>query len=116
MLGGALPSGKILLLAFLYSVGAYGIMTLNDIKSIRGDQQMGIRLLPVQLGPVGAARTACAIMVVPQIIVIALVLSWGEPLAAAVIETFLAIELAMMSRFLQARWTGRFGTAASACQ
>jgi chlorophyll/bacteriochlorophyll a synthase len=114
MLGGALPSVEILLLAFLYSVGAHGIMTLNDFKSMRGDRQMGIRSLPVQLGPVGAARTACAIMAAPQIIVIALVFWWGEPLAASIIAAFLAAQLAMMSRFLQAPveraiWYSGFG-------
>jgi chlorophyll/bacteriochlorophyll a synthase len=114
MLGGALPPADILLLAFLYSVGAHGIMTLNDFKSIKGDKQMGIRSLPVQLGAVGAARTACAIMVVPQAIVIALVLSWGEPLPAAIIAAFLVGQLAMMSHFLRAPveraiWYSGFG-------
>lgn len=114
MLGGALPPLEILTLALLYSVGAHGIMTLNDFKSIRGDKQMGIRSLPVQLGPVGAARTACAVMVAPQVIVIALVLSWDEPIPAAIIAVFLAGQLAMMSRFLRAPveraiWYSGFG-------
>ncbi len=38
------------LAAALYSVGAHGIMTLNDFKSIEGDRRMGIGSLPVQLG------------------------------------------------------------------
>jgi chlorophyll/bacteriochlorophyll a synthase len=114
MLGGALPSTEILLLAFLYSVGAHGIMTLNDFKSITGDKQMGIRSLPVQLGAEGAARTACAIMVAPQAIVIALVLSWGELIPAAIIAAFLVGQLAMMSHFLRAPveraiWYSGFG-------
>ena len=37
-------------LALLYSIGAHGIMTLNDFKAIEGDRQMGVRSLPVQLG------------------------------------------------------------------
>lgn len=32
MLGGALPNGQVLSLAGLYSLGAHGIMTLNDFK------------------------------------------------------------------------------------
>src|SRR5215468_6260407 len=50
MSGGA-PGWRIVLIAFLYSAGAHGIMTLNDFKSIEGDQKTGIRSLPVQLGP-----------------------------------------------------------------
>ena len=37
-------------LALLYSIGAHGIMTLNDFKSVEGDRRMGVRSLPVQLG------------------------------------------------------------------
>ena len=37
-------------LAALYSIGAHGIMTLNDFKSVEGDTRMGVRSLPVQLG------------------------------------------------------------------
>ncbi len=45
-----LPDWRILLIAALYSIGAHGIMTLNDFKAIEGDTRMGIRSLPVQLG------------------------------------------------------------------
>ena len=72
MLGGALPSAPILWLALLYSVGAHGIMTLNDFKSIKGDQQMGVDSVPVLLGAESAARAACLIMAAPQVVVIAL--------------------------------------------
>ena len=37
---GTLPPGEILWLAMLYSIGAHGIMTLNDFKSINGDRMM----------------------------------------------------------------------------
>jgi chlorophyll/bacteriochlorophyll a synthase len=69
MLGGALPSIPILILAFLYSIGAHGIMTLNDFKSIKGDQQMGINSMPVLLGAEGAAKMACLTMIIPQLVV-----------------------------------------------
>ena len=42
------PDWRIVALAVLYSVGAHGIMTLNDFKSVEGDRQMGIRSLPVE--------------------------------------------------------------------
>jgi 4-hydroxybenzoate polyprenyltransferase len=48
-------------LAGLYSVGAHGIMTLNDFKSVEGDRRMGIGSLPVRLGDRSmAGRVACA--------------------------------------------------------
>ncbi len=114
MLGGALPTAPSLIMAGIYSAGAHGIMTLNDFKSIRGDQQMGINSLPVLLGTTGAAKTACAIMAAPQFIVIALLLTWGRPLQAAIVGVFLAAQLALMARFLKtpvekASWYSGFG-------
>ena len=53
MLGDAFPPTYSIFLALLYSVGAHGIMTLNDFKAIEGDRQMGVRSLPVQLGVYG---------------------------------------------------------------
>ena len=40
----------VIILAALYSIGAHGIMTLNDFKSVEGDRRMGIALAA------GAAR------------------------------------------------------------
>ena len=61
MAGGAARLRASLLLAALYSIGAHGIMTLNDFKSIEGDRRMGIGSLPVLLGVDGAARVACIV-------------------------------------------------------
>jgi chlorophyll synthase len=114
MLGGALPRTEILLLAVLYSIGAHGIMTLNDFKAIKGDAQMGIRSLPVIHGAHGAARMASAIMAVPQVAVIALLLAWDRPVQAAIVAGLLALQLWMMARFIQqpierALWYSGFG-------
>ena len=79
MAGGAMPASHSLALAVLYSAGAHGIMTLNDFKAIEGDRQMGIGSLPVRLGVHGAARTACLMMAVPQVVVIAMLAHWGAP-------------------------------------
>jgi chlorophyll synthase len=46
---------------------------------------MGVNSLPVTLGPEVAAKAACAIMLVPQIIVILLLAHWGKPAHAAAI-------------------------------
>ena len=114
MAAGQLPGWPSLILAALYSAGAHGIMTLNDFKAIEGDRQMGIGSLPVRLGVTGAARVACAVMAVPQVVVAGLLLVWGQPLHAAAIAGLLVVQLLMMRRFLaapvrQALWYSGFG-------
>jgi chlorophyll synthase len=81
MIGGLMPNWRILLLAGLYSAGAHGIMTLNDFKAIEGDQRLGIRSLPVQLGVRGAAWAACLFMALPQVAVVAALAAWERPMA-----------------------------------
>ncbi|MFN7571638.1 MAG: chlorophyll synthase ChlG [Betaproteobacteria bacterium] len=102
MLAGALPNARIFTLAALYSIGAHGIMTLNDFKSIEGDHRMGVRSLPVQLGERRAGWVACAFMAVPQAAVVALLVGWERPWNAAAVAVLLAIQLALMVRFLKA--------------
>ena len=97
---GALPDWRILSLAALYSVGAHGIMTLNDFKSIEGDRQMGVRTIPVQIGPERAALLACVVMAVPQVIVVDLLLQWGALLMAGVVAALILVQLACMKRML----------------
>ena len=101
MAGGALPDAKILLLAALYSAGAHGIMTLNDFKSVEGDKQMGLGSLPVRLGVDNAAKLACTVMALPQVIVVALLFSWGRPIYAGVIALLLVVQLALMARLIK---------------
>jgi chlorophyll synthase len=100
MSGGVTPSGRTLLLAALYSVGAHGIMTLNDFKSIEGDTKTGVRSLPVQLGAEHAAAVACVFMWLPQFIVIALLAAWGAPLHATAVGALLGVQFLLMRRFL----------------
>jgi len=102
MAAGALPDGRSIALALLYSFGAHGIMTLNDFKSIEGDRQMGIASLPVQLGVQGAARAACGAMALPQVVVVGLLLVWDAPVHAAAVAGLLAVQLVLMRRFLAA--------------
>ena len=100
MIGGAMPDVHVLSLALLYSLGAHGIMTLNDFKAIDGDRQMGIRSIPAQLGPARAARLACWTMALPQLVVIALLTVWGQwPFALVVVAVLLA-QLVAMRRLL----------------
>ena len=82
------PGWPVVILAALYSVGAHGIMTLNDFKSVEGDRRTGIGSLPVLLGverrgagrlPVhgaaaGSRWSRCCI-------------AWGRPLHAGVVAS-----------------------------
>ena len=101
-LGGARPDGRILALAVLYGLGAHGIMTLNDFKSVSGDRRMGVRSLPVLLGERRAAWTACAVMIAPQLVVLALLGAWGAWLSLAIVVAFVGVQLVLMRRFLAA--------------
>jgi chlorophyll/bacteriochlorophyll a synthase len=111
---GAFPDAKIIALILLYSAGAHGIMTLNDFKAVEGDRQMGIASLPVTLGIDTAAKLACAVMAVPQMIVAALLFSWGLPWHAAIVALFLAVQCLLMIRLVadpkaRAPWYGGTG-------
>jgi chlorophyll/bacteriochlorophyll a synthase len=114
MLGGATPDARTIALAALYSIGAHGIMTLNDFKSVEGDLKTGIGSLPARLGVVNAARVACVVMAVPQAVVVALLVVWGHPMHALGIAALLALQIAMMPRFLaspveRATWYSAIG-------
>jgi chlorophyll synthase len=100
MLGGVTLPGKTLVVAILYSLGAHGIMTLNDFKSIEGDRRLGIRSLPVQLGAEHAGEVACVAMALPQLVIVALLMSWGRGLHAAVIAVLLGAQLLLMRKLL----------------
>ncbi len=100
MVAGGTSPWRVLPIAALYSIGAHGIMTLNDFKSVEGDRQVGIGSLPVQLGVDRAARVACAVMAGAQLAVIALLVLWGAPVHAACVALVLAVQVALMRRFL----------------
>lgn len=100
MAGGAMPPGRSLALAALYSAGAHGIMTLNDFKSVEGDRQMGVGSLPVRLGVARAARVACWFMALPQVAVVLLLVHWQRPVHALAIGGLIALQLVLMDRFL----------------
>lgn len=101
LLGGAMPSGSVLAVLLLYSLGAHGIMTLNDFKALVGDRQMGVRSLPVTLGPERAARLACVVMALPQLAVVGLLVSWSLTWAAGAVAVSLVAQLLLMVRLLR---------------
>ena len=111
---GTVPNWKILTVAGLYSLGAHGIMTLNDFKSVEGDRQLGVRSLPVQLGVGPAARLACIVMALPQIVVAALLVQADRPVHALVIGGLILTQFALMVHLLaeprqRAVWYSGFG-------
>ena len=101
MLGGEMPSYNAIVLALLYSFGAHGIMTLNDFKAVEGDAQMGVRSLPVQLGVIKAACTACGFILFAQWAVAILLLEWGSPNSALAVLLLSMCQLPLMLRFIQ---------------
>jgi chlorophyll synthase len=96
-----LPQTPVLVILVLYSLGAHGIMTLNDFKAIEGDQKMGIRSLPVQLGANRAAQLACLIMLIPQCIVIGFLFFMEQEIHAFFIGILVLAQLVLMRYFLR---------------
>lgn len=115
VMAAAMPDPRVFVVAALYSLGAHGIMTLNDFKSVDGDRRMGIDSLPVLLGVGRAAGVACAVMALPQFVVVGLLIAWDAPWQAASVAALLAIQLGLMARLLRrprelAPWYNATGT------
>ena len=100
MVGGSTPQPKTLALAALYSLGAHGIMTLNDFKSIDGDRSLGVASLPAQMGPELAGEVACILMAFAQVLVVLLLALWGLPSFAVLVAISLGVQLLLMRRLL----------------
>jgi chlorophyll synthase len=112
---GGRPNWRIFAVAALYSAGAHGIMTLNDFKSVEGDRQTGIFSLPVLLGVEGAGNAACIAMALPQLAVVAMLLSWGHVTHGCVVAELLMAQLLLMVRLMRdprrlAPWYNATGT------
>ncbi|WP_375227365.1 chlorophyll synthase ChlG [Roseobacter sp. S98] len=109
VLSAGAPALPVVIVALLYGIGAHGIMTLNDFKALEGDRQTGVNSLPVALGPVRAARVACAVMAAPQLVVIALLFAWDRPLhalgvAAVLLAQFWAMTVMFRDPEAKAPW------------
>jgi chlorophyll/bacteriochlorophyll a synthase len=94
------PSWAIIAMAALYSLGAHGIMTLNDFKALEGDRATGVASLPVTLGPERAARVACIVMAAPQVAVVALLAGWGLTVHAGIVALSLGLQALAMRKLL----------------
>ena len=96
-----LPDIKILLFAALYAFGAFGIMTLNDFKALKGDTITGVNSLPVIMGPEKASKVACAVMTIPQLIVISLLYFFGEFIEAILIGLLVISQIILMRKLIK---------------
>ncbi len=100
-LGGMLPSWQILTIAGLYSIGAHGIMTLNDFKSVTGDRALGLRSLPAEYGLHRAAVVACWFMAIPQFFVVMLLIHTGANWQAATVSLLIVGQLFAMAKLVK---------------
>lgn len=101
VMAAAAPGWQTVVIAALYALGAHGIMTINDFKAIEGDKALGIRSLPVTLGPERAARMLCIVMAAPQVVVVALLASWGMLWSAGIVVIALGVQAWAMRRMLE---------------
>jgi len=115
VLAAGAPSWPVIIVALLYGIGAHGIMTLNDFKALEGDRQMGVNSLPVTLGPERAAKLACVVMAVPQVIVFLLLFFvWDRPvhglaIAASLIAQGFAMRVLLRDPKGRAPWYNGVG-------
>lgn len=90
-----------LIIALLYSVGAHGIMTINDFKSMDGDRVSGINTIPVLHGATAAAWTAILTMNTAQLFVIMMFGVWQRWGVALIILGLLIAQLPLQAKFLR---------------
>jgi chlorophyll synthase len=94
---GPLTTGTIVI-ATLFSLGAHGLMTLNDFKSYEGDRELGLRSIPVLLGVKGALRQALTFINLFQALAMAYVLSHGQWIEAVVMNILLVLQLPLQAK------------------
>ncbi len=97
---GTLPGSDVLIVATIYGVGALGIMTLNDFKSMEGDIQMGIASLPVQMGARNAALFLGLVMIASQTAVVVLMIVWDHAYSALAIGALVAAQAVALPRLV----------------
>ncbi|MEE9905350.1 chlorophyll synthase ChlG [Chlorobium sp.] len=110
-----IPSGETIALALIFSLGAHGIMTLNDFKSVVGDNIRKVASIPVQLGEKKAAVLASVIMDLAQIAAIAILVAKGSWISTGIASALLVAQLPMQKILIanpreKAVWYNAFGT------
>lgn len=110
-----LPSQESIAMALIFSLGAHGIMTLNDFKSVVGDRVRNVKSIPVQLGEKRAAMLACAVMNAAQVTAIGILVFKAQYVAAAIALVLLFVQQPMQALLIRepkerAIWYNSFGT------
>jgi len=90
-----IPSTETIALAIIFSLGAHGIMTLNDFKSIVGDNIRKVASIPVQLGEKKAAILAAIVMDIAQLAAIAILVARGSMTTTIIALVLLVAQLPM---------------------
>lgn len=93
-------SSATILVALLYSLGAHGIMTINDYKSLAGDRVSGINTIPVLHGEKVAAWLTVLTMDLAQLGVIAAFVVWGHWIIVAILTAILLVQLPLQRSFI----------------
>ncbi len=109
------PSSETIALAIIFSLGAHGIMTLNDFKSVVGDNIRKVASIPVQLGEKKAAVLASVIMDLAQIAAISILVMKESWTTTALALLLLIAQLPMQKILIanpreKAVWYNAFGT------
>lgn len=109
------PSTETIALAIIFSLGAHGIMTLNDFKSVVGDKVRKVASIPVQLGERKAAILASVVMDAAQLAAIAILVAKGATAMTTLALILLAAQLPMQKILVdnpreKAVWYNAFGT------
>jgi len=95
-----LTTGSVLIAA-LYSLGAHGIMTINDYKSIEGDRLCNINSIPVLHGEKGAAWLTVITMNLAQLGVLAAFIYWQSWIIVAVLSVLLFLQFPTQRSFIK---------------
>ncbi len=108
-------TGLSLAAACIYSLGAHGIMTVNDFKSIAGDTVMNIKTIPVLYGVKPAAWIAVVIMDISQLAMTVVLFLNNKGLNAGIVLLFLLIQIPLQKKFVgdpkgKAIWYNTTGT------
>lgn len=90
-----------LVIASLYALGAHGIMTINDFKSMDGDRRLGIKTIPVLYGPWAAAWLAVLTMNISQLFVLLTFAVWQRWVVVGIIGVLFLLQLPLQQRLIQ---------------
>jgi chlorophyll/bacteriochlorophyll a synthase len=88
-------------LALIYGLGAHGIMTINDFKSVFGDRIMGLKSIPAMYGEERAAKIAVVIINAAQLVATALLFAWGHWIVGLISLALIALQVPQQIKLIQ---------------